>query len=282
MRSTDRIERRIVCGFVICIALLLGLNAAFPNFSPPANDLADDAPDSAFVVRGKVLLGTADFTGLARYCVADTLKENLDGPGDRSKSSWKSDPSVLPERPIGNADYLHSEMAKGHRSPASDNSQSQTAMDWSHSLLNAGPQNQPMNNGVWKEIEKRRQKMARAGAAVRSTTILIFELQPAGKTKDGCPLSSLTVTAQGKNQLWQPTHFATSVRFTVGDRTWYETYLVPNTADVADDDPKKYLVAIDVVEFDCNLNLWPCPPSLKGAARERWIEEQEARESAPP
>ena len=272
--------------FLLAVFIIIALAALLERWTnadtkaPDIDDMIADAPDCAFVVRGRVLLGTADFTGLARWTVADTDAACVDGPGDRNKSSWHSDPSALAERPIGNADYLHSEYAKGHTSPAADHTETQDATNAAHTLLIAKPQNQEMNAQIWERVEDRRRKLARAGINVRSTTLSIFKMQDNGKTKHGCPRWELDARAVGSNQLWIPTHFATSIRCRDGERTWLENYLIPNNADVAGMDFHSFRVTCDELEFLSNLDLWPCPPHLKGAKRDAWLAEQAAREAA--
>jgi DNA/RNA endonuclease G (NUC1) len=266
----------------IWIVLLVGTLLSFAGGPADPEDCAleDFAPTADFVVlhRGQIV-GRPDFTGLPTWALEEVAVDDLDGPGDRNKSHWHKDPSTLPERPIGDDDYLHSERSKGHLNAAGCHTATQDAIDATHSYFNCVPQEQAMNAQVWERTEQRKRDLRANGAKVRSTTVRVFQLKAAGKTAGGCPLWSIDIIAQGPHQAWRPTHLATSIRAQRNGHVWLENYLIPNTADVAGDDIKDHRVTCDEIERLTNLNLWPAPPQLKGKARERWLQQQEELEA---
>ncbi|CAG2223449.1 EXOG [Mytilus edulis] len=80
-------------------------------------------------------------------------KRNIDGPADRRKIKFKSDPNVQTEFSAENSDYLGSGWSRGHMAPAGDNKHSQEAMKQSFYLSNILPQNLENNGGFWNRLE---------------------------------------------------------------------------------------------------------------------------------
>src|SRR5262245_58995354 len=117
---------------------------------PEDAELSDFAPTSDFVVLypGQIV-AVPDFTGLPPWTLEEPSPRDMDGPGDRDKSNWHREPGTLPERPIGDADYLRSGNSKGHLNSAASHTSTQAAVDATHSYWNCVPQNQQMNAQVW-------------------------------------------------------------------------------------------------------------------------------------
>ena len=274
MRFDFESERRAVRLLALAAAALLFVwcvARARTDDSAPDAPLSDYAPDANYDELPGYLIGRADHTGLARWVLE--RPDQLDGPGDRNQSAWHVSTDVLSERHARDADYTNSGYSRGHLRPAANAKRSQAEMDATHDLRNIVPQAQEFNVGSWEKLEEHARDLRRSGARVTIVTMPCFVPQ-SRTTHRGAKSSRLLVLMIGPDQLWVPTHLAKSLLIETGNTRRVETYLAPNTDAVADREIKSFLVPTDEVEFINDVDLWPCPPALKGAARTRWLRDQ--------
>ncbi len=231
------------------------------------------APTSDFLIMGdNWIVGRPNFTGCAPWAIQEIRAENIGGPGDRSKSHWRSDARVIRERPIGDSDYRGNPLgldearhpqgvARGHLVNAASQSQCQAAIDATHNAANAVLQDQAFNAQSWERAEQRGRDLATLAAKlgvkarIIEAEIVLFVLEKPADLKTHAWVG--TFNAVGENCLWYPSHLAKSLYVTWGKRRWVETYVFENSATVAGDAIEKHLTSVDVIEFQSNLNLWP-------------------------
>lgn len=85
-------------------------------------------------------------------------KEELNGPGDRSKyKRFSPDPLLVKMgiTPVTHDDYTNSGYARGHLAPAEDFSRSQEATKATFIMSNVIPQKGSINSGSWAQLEKK-------------------------------------------------------------------------------------------------------------------------------
>ncbi|XP_052095204.1 nuclease EXOG, mitochondrial-like [Mytilus californianus] len=128
-------------------------------------------------------------------------KGNIDGPADRRKIKFKSDPNVQSQFSAENSDYLGSGWSRGHMAPAGDNKHSQEAMKQSFYLSNILPQNLENNGGFWNRLEMYCRDLTKKYKGVR-----IFSGPLVLPTTDENGLHYVKYPVIGKNEVSVPTH----------------------------------------------------------------------------
>lgn len=87
------------------------------------------------------------------YVIERINASQLNGIENRSKYSFKQDPSIPPNQQADNYDYLHSGYDRGHMSPFENNRMNQTTANESFYYTNIAPQYPNLNRGIWKALE---------------------------------------------------------------------------------------------------------------------------------
>mmetsp|Transcript_1824 Transcript_1824/g.3108 ORF Transcript_1824/g.3108 Transcript_1824/m.3108 type:complete len:337 (-) Transcript_1824:1834-2844(-) len=100
--------------------------------------------------------------------------DELDGPGNRHRSSWKRDDRVTPPGQANNRIYVGSGFHKGHLAPAQAYVRTQAAVDGTHIFTNAVPQFGSINSGAWAKLEAAVRHMAMDGADLWIVTGSLF------------------------------------------------------------------------------------------------------------
>ena len=142
-----------------------------------------------------------------------------------------------------NADYLHSNLDRGHLAPAGDMCWSQKSMEESFYLSNISPQVPTFNRGIWENFEELVRKWAVDYGSVYVVT---------------GPVLSKGLPVIGKNKIAVPKYFFKVVLDYNGPEVKGLGFLVPN--DQQHKDIKSYLVSIDSIEKVTGINFFPLLP----------------------
>jgi len=274
-------ERRVVRALALLAAVLF-FAWAVEQFHKVRGDepldrpLSAYAPDANYIERDGFLAGRPNHTGLSPWVLEDL--DELDGPGDRNKSHWHVGADALPERHARDVDYLNSGQSRGHLRSAGDAKRSQARMDATHDLLNIVPQAQEFNAGSWFQLEEHARALRRKGARVKCITLPCWIPQVRTDHR-GVKSARLIVQTIGPDELWVPTHLAKSLLIETDEGRRVETYLAPNSDNVADRDIESFRITTNEVERITITDLWPAPPDLKPAARAKWLREQDELEA---
>ena len=100
--------------------------------------------------------------------------DELDGPGDRHRSSWETDNRLNASDQANDKVYLGSGFHKGHLAPAQAYVRTQAAVDGTHIYTNAVPQFGSINSGAWSKLEAAVRLMAKSGADLWVITGSLF------------------------------------------------------------------------------------------------------------
>ena len=177
---------------------------------------------------------------LSFYVKYTINSDDIFGPGDRDKSSWKSDPFVE----TGTAeddDYVGSGYDRGHLKPAAVSKTTQNHMNQSHLFSNCSPQLPGFNRGGWRIIEEDVRHIV--GDKVQDSVIVYT----------GPVLSNITEYIGEDNKIGVPKYHFKAVLY--GDSSRAYAYLCPNQKLIKPYD--NYIVSIDSVESLIGIDLYP-------------------------
>ena len=138
-----------------------------PTGTPSTNDL---------IIRDIYALSSNDETKFADWVAYRLDKETVIGNADL-KRSWKSDPLLEEDETLEPTDYKDANRVlktdRGHQAPLA----SFKDADWKETnyLSNITPQKTNLNQGVWKKIEGKVQKLAKTGKTVYVMTGTLYE-----------------------------------------------------------------------------------------------------------
>lgn len=142
-----------------------------------------------------------------------------------------------------NEDYRGSGYSRGHLVPAEDLSWSEAAVRSTYMLLNAAPQLQCLNAGVWRELAVVFRTLAARSEAAYIVTGPMFEGE--------------ATTTIGRGQVAVPTHFFKVILLIEGHRKSTYAAIVPNSAPVRGMPVESFAVTIDEVERRTGLSFFP-------------------------
>lgn len=136
--------------------------ALYADTGMPAYKGDFDAGERVLICHQGYLLSLNADTLSPDWVLENIPRANLTGPGDRDKSSFKSDPLVLGASEEGSDgplvvcsdDYKHTGYDRGHQAPAADFKHSQELTNESFYMTNMSPQiGIGFNRGIWKNLE---------------------------------------------------------------------------------------------------------------------------------
>lgn len=146
---------------------------------------------------------------------------------DRSKSTWKRDPS-LPYPGVVDSDYNGTGFDRGHLRPAED-SADQAAMDESHLMTNVAPQYPKFNEQTWRTLEQGISELVAATGGKAQVVTGNLYLDAKGNP---LPPDQIQTTGSKDRKIAVPTHCYKAVRLTQPDGKVTEfAFVVPNDID---------------------------------------------------
>ena len=178
--------------------------------------------------------------GIPLWVQYELSSSDLDGPGDRELSSFRSD-TTLPELARARlSDYRNSGFDRGHMAPAGDMKRSQAVMDESFLLSNVAPQvGLGFNRGIWRFLEE----AVRDWVGVRGELTVIV-----GPVFEVDQDAIVTYEVIGESRVAVPTaFFKVVVDEDADDGVEALAFLIPNQA-LFGEDFEEYLVSIDEIE----------------------------------
>jgi DNA/RNA endonuclease G (NUC1) len=140
------------------------------------------------VVREGYALGHSSESKIPYWVCEHSVKGELEGPGNRDKSSFKPEPKLSGQPRAELADYKGSGYDRGHMHPAANAKKTQVMMDETHFLSNIIPQVGPtFNQGIWAHLEDtvRQWTLARGETWIISGPMFYDPLEEDETTADG-------------------------------------------------------------------------------------------------
>ena len=180
-------------------------------------------------------------------------KDEANAPGVR-QGSFKTDPNVTTGS-SNNKDYTGSGFARGHMSPAKDNSFSVDANKESFYYSNSSPQLGKFNSDIWEDLESWVRKQAIEYDSVYVATGPVFKNN---------------LGAIGSNQVTVPGYYYKMIMRHDGSK--YRTiaflipHLTPSTEDFMD-----YIVPVNAIESITGIDFFPGIPDREETTAENSI-----------
>lgn len=232
-----------ILGSLLIVALATGiLCAAEPieRFGFPQGDVRSNGP-----IRFAFDSATGNPAWSMEYLTSQIVKKS---GADRASLSFKED-FELPKCWRASAqDYAHSGYAKGHLTPAADFGK-MADMNATFTYSNAVPQNEPMNSGIWAQLEKGvRADVAEPGVQAWIITLPLY-----------CPDANgiLCRPTIGEHHLVVPSHMAKCLLLVTGERYTMLAWCLPNEPPTHGDEFDRHRVTTREVERKARLDFWP-------------------------
>lgn len=226
---------------------------------PQPNGALDLGPTELIYREGYVLLHS-DRDRVPLFVCEGINHEQLHGPGDRSRSSWRPDPALTGAR-ASDADYRGSGYDRGHMAPAMNAKRTQLLMNETHYLSNAVPQVGPgFNRTVWRLLEEKVRGWMRPTPEPDDTELFIITGPLFWEPEEDDPTTAdgVTIETIGPGKVAVPTHlFKLVVELTRGSPSRAVAFVMENREHPGTSNPGAFIRSIRWIEERAGLNFLP-------------------------
>ncbi|MCK7611999.1 DNA/RNA non-specific endonuclease [Roseibium sediminicola] len=259
-------------------------SAAIQPTSPPSIDYsrlleADCSGSNKRLLSNSLFAICQDVEWRVPVWVAYLMRgDELDGPGERHRSSWETDNRLTLSGQANDRVYAGSDFHKGHLAPAQAYVRTQAAVDGTHIYTNAVPQFGSINSGAWSKLEAAVRVMAKSGADLWIVTGSLFVPIDPRCQKNRPPLRCLTVDTSGRpdspsnkmrGKIAVPSHTFKAI-LSQSDGQWSaRAFIMPNIPRGAGQF-RNYRFSVDTLEEMLGIDLFSTlPDDIENKIEER-------------
>lgn len=196
-------------------------------------------------------------TRCPRWTLERINQENLrEEIGVERSDYFKEDKAIPEEFRSTLEDYKKSGWSRGHQAPSDNYMIDQGQNNATFFLSNMVPQNQAMNNGVWKKLEIWKRNLARTGVLQNNEwiSVQLWSVVVPLWLRDQSSPKQIKVELCGN--VWVPTHLGCTALVQYRDNIDLYAWIIPNSEAVAKDPPDKFRVSVDDLERAAGLDFW--------------------------